>query len=309
MTGPLVLKLGGELLESATQRDRIAAFVSSLALARPVVVVHGGGRAVDAALDLRGIAPKKIDGLRITDAPTRDVVVSVLGGLSNTELVAACVSRGVLAVGLTGVDAGLGQAIRSSAHRTAAGDVVDLGLVGDPVETDTSLLELLLVNGYVPVVASLGLEAEQAASFEANDLTSADRLPTAQVLNINADVMACRIAAELGGADLVIAGATAGVFDAAGKTIPSLDLAAIDALIESGTATAGMIAKLSACRAALVDGVTTVRIVSGREFDGTRGLDAAPGTTLRADPTLGRSTGDHAATAANSDAHIGSDRE
>ncbi len=302
MTGPLVLKLGGELLESPAQRDRIAAFVSATAASRPIVVVHGGGRAVDAELDRRGIAPRKVDGLRITDAATREVVVAVLGGLSNTDLVASCVARGVLAVGLTGVDAGLGRAVRSAAHRTASGEVVDLGLVGDPIDADTSLIELLLVNGYVPVVASLGLEAEELSGVSAGDLSAASRPAAAEILNVNADVMACRIAAALGGADLVIAGATAGVFDAAGQTIPGLDIAAIDALISSGTATAGMIAKLSACRAALVDGVSTVRIVSGRELDATHGVEDAPGTTLRPDRA-------HVTAVADSDAHIGSDRE
>src|SRR5262245_48860905 len=104
VNGPLVLKLGGELLETADARVRIAALTASIASHRPVIVVHGGGRAIDAELDRRAIAPKKVDGLRITDRPTLDVVVSVLAGSANTELVAALVAHGVPAVGLTGVD-------------------------------------------------------------------------------------------------------------------------------------------------------------------------------------------------------------
>jgi acetylglutamate kinase len=267
VNGPLVLKLGGELLENAADRGRIAALAASIASHRPVVVVHGGGRAIDAELDRRGIAPKKVDGLRITDRPTLDVVVSVLAGSSNTDLVAALVSEGVPAVGLTGVDAGFGRAVRTGSHRSTAGAVVDLGFVGDPSNTDPSLIELLLVHGYVPVIASLGI-------------TDAPAGKSAEILNVNADVMACRIAAALGGSDLVIAGATAGVLDAQGESIAMLDAAGIDQVIASGTATAGMVAKLSSCRTALLEGVASVRIIDGRALDASHGVDEADGTTL-----------------------------
>jgi len=268
MSGPLVLKLGGELLESAADRARIASLASAIARHRPLVVVHGGGLAIDAELDRRAITPKKVDGLRITDRATLDVVISVLAGTANTELVAALVSAGVPAVGLTGVDAGLGRATRTPAHRSTAGTVVDLGLVGDPAETDPSLVELLLVHGYVPVLASLGIDDAQGVAGD----------PT--ILNVNADVMACRLAAALGESDLVIAGGTAGVLDAQGESIATLDAAGIDAVIASGAATAGMVAKLAACRTALLEGVGAVRIVDGRAFDAHHGVDEAPGTTL-----------------------------
>ena len=270
MTGTLVLKLGGELLESADDRTRIAALTAAMAPHRPLVLVHGGGRAIDAELDRRSIAPKKVDGLRVTDRATLDAVVGVLAGSANTELVAAMVAAGVPAVGLTGVDAGLGRAVRAHAHRSTAGQVVDLGFVGDPVDADASLLELLLVHGYVPVVASLGVEVIDGPGAPS----------TAAILNVNADVMASRIAAALGGSELVIAGATPGVLDANGDSIGTLDAAGVDALIAAGTATAGMIAKLSACRTALLEGVVGVRIVDGRVFDPTHGIDDAPGTTL-----------------------------
>jgi acetylglutamate kinase len=267
VSGPLVLKLGGELLETPADRARVASLAGAIAAQRPLVIVHGGGRAIDAELDRRAIAPKKIDGLRITDRPTLDVVVSVLAGSSNTELVAALVAHGIPAVGLTGVDAGLGKATPTSAYRSTAGTIVDLGFVGDPAETDTSLLELLLVHGYVPVIASLGL---------------GDAPGTAEpvILNVNADVMACRIAAAIGGSELIIAGGTAGVLDAKGESIAMLDAAGIEAVIAGGTATAGMVAKLSACRTALLEGVSSVRIVDGRGLDATHGVDEVPGTTL-----------------------------
>jgi acetylglutamate kinase len=263
MTRPLVLKLGGELLETEEGRSRIATLVASVGGVRPVVIVHGGGRAIDADLDRRGIKPVKVDGLRVTDAATLEAVVSVLAGSANTDLVATLVSRGVPAVGLTGVDAGFGRAIRQGAYRATSGQAVDLGLVGDPVDPDPALIQLLVVSGYVPVIASLGLERNGS-----------------RVLNVNADVMACRIAASLGNAELVIAGATSGVLDEHGRSIPLLDSRRIDAIIAAGTATAGMVAKLTACRAALMDGVVRVRIIDGRSVSSTQGLDEAPGTMI-----------------------------
>jgi acetylglutamate kinase len=146
----------------------------------------------------------------------------------------------------------------------SSGAHVDLGLVGDPDEAEPALLELLMTNGFVPVVASLGIESGASG---------------AGVLNVNADVMACRLAAALG-AELVIAGTTAGVLDAAGAQIPALSLPEMTALIDNGTATAGMVAKLRACRAALEDGVPSVRLVDGRAFGAGVNPMAVPGTTL-----------------------------
>jgi acetylglutamate kinase len=267
---PLVLKLGGELLEAADQRARIAAAAKAAATVRPLVVVHGGGRAVDAELAARQIAPRKVDGLRVTDRQTLDAVVAVLAGSTNTDLVAALVAAGVAAVGLTGVDAGLGRAVRAAAHSATDGEVVDLGFVGDPVDSDPTLLRVLLAHHYVPVIASLGLE----------NLPGAAEGGSPTVLNVNADVMACRIAAGIGRCDLVIAGTTAGVLGADGATIPRLDVEGIDEAIAAKTATAGMVAKLAACRMALEAGVSSVRIIDGRCLDVAHGVDSAPGTVL-----------------------------
>jgi acetylglutamate kinase len=270
----LILKLGGELLETPEQRAHVAALAAAVAARRrPLVIVHGGGRAIDVELERRGIAPRKIDGLRVTDAATLETVVSVLAGSANTALVAALVAQGVPAVGLTGVDAGLGRAVRAGRHAGTSGDAVDLGAVGDPADVESSLLELLLVHGYVPVVASLGIEVPRTQN-------PGPRTPDSPVLNVNADVMACRIAAAIEGSDLVIAGTTPGVLDGRGVPMPLLDVHAIDAIIADGTATAGMVAKLSACRAALASGVASVRIIDGRGLGADHGVDVAPGTML-----------------------------
>lgn len=263
----LVLKLGGELLESAEQRARIARLAGELAGPRPLVIVHGGGRAIDAELARRQIAPRKVDGLRITDAQTLEAVVAVLAGSANTDLVAACVEAGVRAVGLTGVDAGFGRSRRTNAYVATNGATVDLGCVGDPEDVDPELVQWLLQGRFVPVIASLGVDGSSPAS-------------RGEILNVNADVMACRLAMALGHAELVIAGGTPGVLDQAGATIPDLDMPGIEALIQSGTATAGMVAKLSSCRTALAGGVKTVRLIDGRQLDRGHGVDMAPGTTI-----------------------------
>jgi acetylglutamate kinase len=200
--------------------------------------------------------------------------VAVLAGEANTALVASLVARGVRAVGLTGVDAALGRAARVPAYRTASGDVADLGHVGDPGDIDPALLELLLVHGYLPVVASIGVADAGCRTGDRG------RGATPEVLNVNADVMACRIAAALAGSDLVIAGTTPGVLDASGRSIDVLDPEAIADAISEGTATAGMIAKLSSCREALDSGVAIVRIVDGRGLDADHGIEQAPGTVL-----------------------------
>lgn len=250
-----VLKLGGELIEALDARTHMAQLIAARARQGALIVVHGGGKAIDAELARRGIAPKKVDGLRITDVDTLDAVVAVIAGSTNTALVASLVGAGVKAVGLTGVDAGCGRATRVAPITSTKGEVVSLGLVGDPTDADPALFQTLLAGGYVPVVACLGVDH------------------AGQVLNVNADVIACRIAAAVGATELIIAGTTPGVFDANGATIATLDTDGMDAMIASGAANAGMVAKLNACRTALDAGVEVVKIVNGK--------DLTTGTTLR----------------------------
>jgi len=261
---PLILKLGGEFLETPAQRGAIAALAAATVVARPLVMIHGGGRAIDAELARRQIAPKKVDGLRITDAATLEAVVAVLGGTANTDLVSALAGAGVRGVGLTGVDASFGRAVRTAAHVGTNGVVVDLGFVGDPIDADPALIALLVKARYVPVIASLGISVETPG----------------QVLNVNADVMACRVAVAVGECELVIAGGTPGVLDAQGATIPRLTLAGIADVIANGTATAGMVAKLASCSTALESGVSSIRLIDGRGLNGLHGVADAPGTTL-----------------------------
>ena len=255
-----LLKLGGELLEPGAGLDAVLTSIAALAGRGPLAIVHGGGREIDAETARRGVPKQAVEGLRITDAATLEAVVAVLAGTVNTRLVAGLVSRGVRAVGLTGADALVGLSTLAPPHRTADGGSVDLGLVGQPESERTPTLMADLVRlGYVPALACLGVTE------------------AGQILNVNADTMAAALAAGLGARRLIIAGGTAGVFDQQGQTIPLLDLEGIDALIGDGTASAGMVAKLRACRAALDAGVREVAIVHGRD---PKGLAEAAGTRI-----------------------------
>src|SRR5437867_3592930 len=131
---PLVFKFGGELIEDASRMKTAATAIAAAARTTPLVVIHGGGREIDAALKRTGIEPQQVDGLRITDAATLDVVVAVLAGAVNTRFVAALNTAGVAAVGLTGADAKCGLSQRAPAHRRVDGRTVDLGHVGVPTD-------------------------------------------------------------------------------------------------------------------------------------------------------------------------------
>jgi acetylglutamate kinase len=248
MTRPLVLKFGGELIEDPGYLASVVAGIRAIAASGvPLVLVHGGGKEIDSALKAAGIEKRQVEGLRITDPATLDVVVAVLAGTVNTRLVAALQSAGVVAVGLTGADAACGLSRPAPAHRTVDGSVVELGRVGVPDPgADMRLLDTLIRDGFVPVIACIGLGGD------------------GQLYNVNADTFAGHLAARLGARRLVIAGTTPGVLGTDGATLPVLDAAAVEALVTSGTATAGMIAKLRACEHALANGVDEVVIVDGR---------------------------------------------
>lgn len=244
----VVLKLGGELLEQPSDLARVARGITALSKKAALVVVHGGGREIDAALAAAGIPKQQVDGLRVTDARTLDVVVSVLAGAINTRLVAAIRSAGGRPVGLTGADAGVAVVTRARPIVSVAGDTVDLGLVGAPAGTAAPQLPKdLLKAGYTPVIACIGATRK------------------GELMNVNADTLASHLAAALGARRLVIAGGTAGVFDGEGETIATLTSREAARMIAVGTANKGMVAKLEACRAALRRGVGDVVIANGRE--------------------------------------------
>ena len=264
---PIVLKFGGELIED---RAHLATVVAALATVTaggtPIVVVHGGGKEIDAALKVAGLEKRQVEGLRITDEATLDVVVSVLAGAVNTRFVAALNTAGVAAVGLTGADAACGLSVAAPPHQAVDGRVVDLGCVGVPDDNaDMRVLHTLTADRFVPVIACIGLGRD------------------GRLFNVNADTFAGHLAARLGARRLVIAGTTPGVLDGAGATLPMLGADAVATLVSNGTATAGMIAKLRACEHALAGGVDDVVIVDGRERTALEGAatSGAPATATR----------------------------
>jgi len=262
----IVLKLGGELLEQPQDLDRVARGIAALAKKSRLVVVHGGGKEIDAALVTAGIPKHQVDGLRVTDARTLDVVVAVLAGAINTKLVAAIRRVGARPVGLTGADTSVATVKRAAPIVSVAGEHVDLGLVGAPVNNGAPrLLTDLLSRGYIPIVACIGSTRD------------------GQLMNVNADTLASHLAAALGAQRLVIAGATPGVLDEHGATISRLTARDAARMIKAGTANKGMVAKLLACTTALKRGVGDVLIANGRtiQFDDLAAARHAQGGTTQ----------------------------
>jgi acetylglutamate kinase len=289
-SGPLVMKLGGELLEDSSRLESVVAAITRIAGRRepalasakgesslrtapgvgvrggvPLVIVHGGGKEIDAALEEAGIEKRQVDGLRITDDATLDVVISVLAGAVNTRVVAALTTAGIAAVGLTGADGPCGLCEAAPPHRSVDGRTVDLGRVGIPADqADLGPITTLIGGGFVPVIASIGLGRD------------------GRLFNVNADTFAGHMAAALGARRLVIAGTTAGVMDHGGATVPVIEPATMERLIAGGAATAGMIAKLRACEHAVANGVDVVIVDGGnRSALEAAALGAAPPGTTR----------------------------
>lgn len=269
MSGPIVMKFGGELLEEPDGLRLVVATLRRVARRSRhgmPIVVHGGGKEIDAALATAGIEKCQVDGLRITDAATLEIVVAVLAGTVNTRLVSALNVAGIPAVGLTGADDQCGLSVSAPPHRAVDGRLVDLGRVGVPTaDARTGLLRTLINGDFMPVIACIGLGLD------------------GRLLNVNADTFAGHLAARMRASRLVIAGTTPGVLDSAGSTLPLLSLPAIDRLVTGRTATAGMIAKLRACQVALEAGVEDVVIVDGRDGSALEAaaIDAPPTTATR----------------------------
>jgi len=247
-----VVKLGGNELDRPAWLEECARALVAL---DPVVVVHGGGRAVSAWSARLGLPVERRDGLRITTPEIAEVVELVLGGPVNRRVVAALRAAGLDAVGLSGVDGGL---------LTARPRAPDLGHVGEIAHVRAALLESFLLAGLTPVIAPMAPEAGDGA---------------AAPRNVNADDAAAAIAGALRATELLLVSDVAGV-RADGLVQPVLDGGDVDSLIETGAAADGMAAKLRAATAALRAGARAVRIGDLRLLTdpcaGTRILATAP---------------------------------
>jgi len=240
----VVIKYGGNALAGSTEADAMAMFAQDVALLRSVglrpVVVHGGGPQISAMMSRLGKETEFRDGLRVTDAETVDIARMVLIGQVNPQLVAAINVHGALAVGVSGEDAGLIRAVARDPQ---------LGFVGDVASISTVILDGLLAEGFVPVVATIGTDE------------------SGQAYNINADTVAGAIAAALRASKLIYLTDIDGLrrrIDDPTSLIRQTTVAELDTLMADGTIAGGMIPKVRSCVDAVRHGVEEAHILDGR---------------------------------------------
>ncbi len=247
----VVIKFGGNaMVDEALQN----AFAKDIVLLKQIgidpVVVHGGGPQINQMLEKIGKKGEFIQGMRVTDRETMDVVQMVLGGLVNKDIVALINRHGGRAVGLTGRDAGLVRARKlSMTHKTIDMDepeIIDLGHVGEVAGINPSILKALEKKDFIPVIAPIGVGDDGTA------------------YNINADVVASKMAQVLQAEKLLLLTNTPGVLDKQGKLLTGLSAADVEALIEDGTIYGGMLPKIEFALDAVRGGVKTVQIIDGR---------------------------------------------
>ena len=246
----IVIKYGGNamtdpILESSFARD----IVMLKTVGIHPVVVHGGGPQVDNLLKELGRSSDRIDGMRVTDKATMDVVEMVLGGSVNKSIVNLINKHGGRAIGLTGKDASLIRAKKLPMTKTdeqGNEQQIDLGFVGDVVSINRDVIDLMIASNFIPVIAPLGVDDE------------------GNTYNINADVVAAKLATVLKAEKLVLLTNTPGVLDQNGQLLTDLSARRIDELFADGTISGGMLPKISGALDAAKSGVNSVHIIDGR---------------------------------------------
>ena len=244
----LVIKYGGNAMTDLALQKSFALDVVLLKLVgMNPVVVHGGGPQIETLLKRLDIKSEFVQGMRVTDEATMDVVEMVLGGEVNKEIVTLISQAGGKAVGLTGKDGGFIRArkmLLPSKERPA--EMVDIGQVGEIVSIDPSVIDTLEQGGFIPVVAPIGV-GENGESY-----------------NINADLVAGKLAEILKAEKLLLLTNTPGVLDKDGKLLTGLTPKKIDALVTDGTLSGGMLPKIGSALDAARSGVKSVHIIDGR---------------------------------------------
>ena len=214
------------------------------------VVVHGGGPQIGQLLEKIGKESQFVDGMRVTDSETMDVVEMVLGGLVNKDIVNLISRHGGRAVGLTGKDGDLIHARKLKITRNLpeldASEIIDIGHVGEVASVDASVVDMLVSGGFIPVIAPIGVGADGHS------------------YNINADVVAGRVAEVLGAEKLILLTNTLGLLDKKGELLTGLTAAEVDDLIENGTIHGGMLPKIQSALSAVKSGVRSSHIIDGR---------------------------------------------
>jgi acetylglutamate kinase len=247
----IVIKYGGNAMTDETLKN---GFAKDIVLLKQVgvnpVVVHGGGPQIGQLLERIGKESRFVDGMRVTDRETMDVVEMVLGGLVNKNIVNLISHNGGNAVGLTGKDGGLIRARKMKIERPSpeldAPEIIDLGHVGEVTAIDPSVVDTLDTGNFIPVIAPIGI-GEDHTSY-----------------NINADLVAGKLATVLGAEKLLLLTNTAGILDEDGNVLTGLKAADIDALVADGTIHGGMLPKVECALDAVKSGVKTSHIIDGR---------------------------------------------
>ena len=244
----IVVKYGGNAM---TEERLKQSFANDVVLLKLVglnpVVVHGGGPQIEQMLTQVGKKGEFIQGMRVTDAETMRVVEMVLGGEVNKDIVGLINQNGGKAVGLTGKDAGLIRAKKLMLPKQGnPSELIDIGLVGDIQQIDPSIVHHLVSGAFIPVIAPIGFG------------------PDGETYNINADVVAGKMAEVLGAEKLVLLTNTPGVLDKAGNLVTDLTPRDIDNMVADGTLSGGMLPKISSALDAARNGVKGVHIIDGR---------------------------------------------
>lgn len=245
----VVIKYGGNAMIDEQLKNNFARDVVLMKLVgiNPIIV-HGGGPQIGDLLHKLGIESKFVGGMRITDADTMDVVQMVLGGLVNKEIVSLINTHGGRAVGITGKDGGLLKAQKLSTHTVDKDteEFVDIGQVGEVTEVNVDVLETLTESQFIPVIAPIGVGGD------------------GESYNINADIVAGKVAEALVASKLVLLTNTPGILDAQQNTLSGLSKADVKSLISEGIINEGMLPKVECALSAVSSGVQSVQIIDGR---------------------------------------------
>lgn len=247
----IVIKYGGNAMVDERLKE---GFARDIILMKYIglnpVVIHGGGPQIGKVLEAMKIESHFVQGMRVTDSATMDVVEMVLGGKVNKEIVSNINRHGGRAVGITGKDGGLIRARKLEMTAinpdSLTPEIIDIGMVGEVEHVDPAIIEALEKNNFIPVIAPIGggLEGE--------------------TYNINADLVAGKIAGALNAEKLILLTDVEGVKDKEGRLISTIDIQRVPDLINNGTITGGMIPKVNCCVEAIEDGVAKTHIIDGR---------------------------------------------
>ncbi len=247
----LVIKYGGNAMTDETLKN---SFARDIVLMKTVginpIVVHGGGPQIGDLLNKLSIESRFVNGMRVTDSATMDVVEMVLGGLVNKDIVGLINSNGGKAIGLTGKDGKLIKAsklkVKHKSPEMQSSEIIDIGHVGEVESINTEVLEMLVDSHFIPVIAPIGV-GRDGSSY-----------------NINADLVAGKIAEVLKAEKLILLTNIAGLLDKQGEVLTGLSTEQVDDLIEDGTIHGGMLPKIGCALSAVNAGVTSAHIIDGR---------------------------------------------